>query len=122
MANKTPEEQLAEASARLAISQKYIARDEVIDPDPSRQEQLDRNRIPGQFGSEQLSAYSELEPQQRPGAQMGSPAASLNLGSGMAEVSGNLSRAVAQSLREQPRTTLVLAAAVGFALGAIWKA
>ena len=117
MANKTPEEQLAEASARLAISQKYIARDSSIDPDPSRQEQLDRNRIPGQFGSEQLSPYSELRPE-----RSSASASRQGLGSGVAEVSGNFSSAVARSLRDQPRTTLGLAAVMGFVLGAIWKA
>lgn len=36
-------------------------------------------------------------------------------------VAGNLGDALEKSLREQPYTTLALAAAMGFVLGAIWK-
>jgi ElaB/YqjD/DUF883 family membrane-anchored ribosome-binding protein len=37
------------------------------------------------------------------------------------EVAGNIKVALDKSLREQPTTTLVVAAAVGFVLGALWK-
>jgi ElaB/YqjD/DUF883 family membrane-anchored ribosome-binding protein len=37
------------------------------------------------------------------------------------EVAGNLKTAVDKSVREQPLTTLVVAAAAGFVLGALWK-
>jgi ElaB/YqjD/DUF883 family membrane-anchored ribosome-binding protein len=37
------------------------------------------------------------------------------------EVAGNLKGALDKSLKERPTTTLVLAAAVGFVLGALWK-
>lgn len=40
----------------------------------------------------------------------------------VAEVAGNLRGAVDASLRKQPMATLALAAAVGFVLGALWKA
>ena len=52
---KTPEQELAERQARLAISQQYLSRDDNPDLDPSRQDQLDKNRVPGEFGLEQLS-------------------------------------------------------------------
>jgi ElaB/YqjD/DUF883 family membrane-anchored ribosome-binding protein len=38
------------------------------------------------------------------------------------EVAGNLKGAVDKSVKNQPMATLALAAAVGFVLGAIWKA
>ena len=41
---------------------------------------------------------------------------------GAGEVAGNLKGAVDQSVKDQPMATLALAAAVGFVLGAIWKA
>jgi ElaB/YqjD/DUF883 family membrane-anchored ribosome-binding protein len=37
------------------------------------------------------------------------------------EVAGNVKTAVDHSIKEQPLTTLLLAAAVGFVVGAIWK-
>jgi ElaB/YqjD/DUF883 family membrane-anchored ribosome-binding protein len=37
------------------------------------------------------------------------------------EVAGNFKRAVDKSVKEQPMTTLVMAAAIGFLLGALWK-
>lgn len=36
-------------------------------------------------------------------------------------VAGNMRNAIDKSLSDQPMTTLVLAAAVGFVLGALWK-
>ena len=42
-------------------------------------------------------------------------------GDGMYRVGGNISEALMKSLREDPKTTLGLAAAIGFALGAIWR-
>lgn len=36
-------------------------------------------------------------------------------------VAGNMRTAIDKSLSDQPMTTLVLAAAVGFVLGALWK-
>ena len=41
---------------------------------------------------------------------------------GAGEVAGNLKGAVDKSVKDQPMATLALAAAVGFVLGAIWKA
>jgi ElaB/YqjD/DUF883 family membrane-anchored ribosome-binding protein len=41
---------------------------------------------------------------------------------GAGEVAGNLKGAVDKSVKNQPVATLALAAAVGFVLGAIWKA
>ena len=37
------------------------------------------------------------------------------------EVAGNFKGAVDRSVKEQPLTTLALAAVVGFVLGALWK-
>ncbi len=37
-------------------------------------------------------------------------------------VGGNFQKAVDKSVADQPYTTLALAAALGFAIGAIWKA
>jgi ElaB/YqjD/DUF883 family membrane-anchored ribosome-binding protein len=37
------------------------------------------------------------------------------------EVAGNFRRAVDKSVKEQPMATLLMAAAVGFVLGALWK-
>jgi ElaB/YqjD/DUF883 family membrane-anchored ribosome-binding protein len=37
------------------------------------------------------------------------------------EVSGNMKRALETSLKDQPITTLAMAAVVGFVIGAIWK-
>jgi ElaB/YqjD/DUF883 family membrane-anchored ribosome-binding protein len=41
---------------------------------------------------------------------------------GAGEVAGNLKGAVDKSVKDQPMATLAIAAAVGFVLGAIWKA
>ncbi|HXF55770.1 MAG TPA: hypothetical protein VNK52_16775 [Hyphomicrobiaceae bacterium] len=37
------------------------------------------------------------------------------------QVAGNLKGAVDRSVKEQPMTTLAIAAVVGFVLGALWK-
>ena len=37
------------------------------------------------------------------------------------EVAGNIKGAVDKSVKDQPMTTLAMAAAVGFVLGALWK-
>lgn len=37
------------------------------------------------------------------------------------EVAGNVKGAIDQSVKDQPLTTLLMAAAVGFVIGAIWK-
>jgi ElaB/YqjD/DUF883 family membrane-anchored ribosome-binding protein len=42
-------------------------------------------------------------------------------GQRMQEVAGNFKGAVDKSVKEQPTMTLVMAAAVGFVLGALWK-
>jgi ElaB/YqjD/DUF883 family membrane-anchored ribosome-binding protein len=39
----------------------------------------------------------------------------------MQDVAGNVKGAVSKSMKEQPMTTLVVAAIVGFVLGALWK-
>ena len=41
---------------------------------------------------------------------------------GAGEVAGNIRGAMDRSARDQPMATLALATAVGFALGALWKA
>jgi ElaB/YqjD/DUF883 family membrane-anchored ribosome-binding protein len=41
---------------------------------------------------------------------------------GAGEVASNLKGAVDKSVKDQPMATLAMAAAVGFVLGAIWKA
>lgn len=41
---------------------------------------------------------------------------------GMQEVASNLKGAVNKSVADQPMATLAVAAALGFVLGAIWKA
>ena len=43
------------------------------------------------------------------------------VGENMKQVASNLDTAMRRSIQEQPMTTLALAAAVGFVLGAIWK-
>jgi ElaB/YqjD/DUF883 family membrane-anchored ribosome-binding protein len=40
----------------------------------------------------------------------------------LSAVGGNAQKAVDKSLSDQPYTTLALAAVLGFAIGAIWKA
>jgi ElaB/YqjD/DUF883 family membrane-anchored ribosome-binding protein len=37
------------------------------------------------------------------------------------EVAGNVKGALDKSIKDQPITTLVMAAAIGFVIGAIWK-
>jgi ElaB/YqjD/DUF883 family membrane-anchored ribosome-binding protein len=37
------------------------------------------------------------------------------------EVAGNVKSAVDKSIKDQPLTTLLMAAAVGFVIGALWK-
>ena len=37
------------------------------------------------------------------------------------DVSGNVQRAVNKSVKDQPLTTLMMAGAVGFVLGALWR-
>jgi ElaB/YqjD/DUF883 family membrane-anchored ribosome-binding protein len=41
---------------------------------------------------------------------------------GAGEVAGNLKGAVDKSVKDQPMATLAIAAAIGFILGAFWKA
>jgi ElaB/YqjD/DUF883 family membrane-anchored ribosome-binding protein len=43
-------------------------------------------------------------------------------GERMQEVAGNFKGALDRSVKDQPMATLAMAAMVGFALGAIWKA
>ena len=44
------------------------------------------------------------------------------LGDNLQKVAGNFSRALDKSLTQQPMTTLGMAVAAGFILGALWKA
>ncbi len=44
-----------------------------------------------------------------------------DVGENVQEVADNMKTAVNKSVREQPMTTLAVAAAVGFVLGAVWK-
>jgi hypothetical protein len=109
MAAKSPEDQFAEEQARLAISQQYLARDDNPDLDPMRQEELDRNRIPGALGDGPLSPNSETRAREARADE----AALLSRNS--------LSGALAHSMKNQPYAALALAAAFGFVAGAIWK-
>jgi ElaB/YqjD/DUF883 family membrane-anchored ribosome-binding protein len=43
------------------------------------------------------------------------------VGDQVQQVAGNIKSAVKKSVKEQPMATLVLAAAVGFVFGALWK-
>jgi len=107
MAAKSPEDQFAEEQARLAISQQYLARHD--NSDPMKQEDLDRNRIPGALGDGPLSPNSETRSRE---TRVDKPA----LPSG-----GSSTSALALSMKEQPYRALALAAALGFVAGAIWK-
>ena len=111
MANETPEQKLAQTRAREAISQRYVSRDDNPELDPFRQDQLDKNRIPGEFGEEQLSPYSEAKSRDAKLAHEVSAGAR-----------GDFADAFQKSLSQQPYGTLALAGLTGFALGALWKA
>ena len=99
---------LRNEQARLAISQHYLARDDNPDLDPMRQEQLDRNRIPGQLGEQQVSPGPGVE------ARADAHPRPSSAGSSLPE-------AFIEALRDQPYRTLALAAGVGIVLGALWK-
>src|SRR4029079_12831159 len=103
----TPEEKFAQEQARQAISQRYLARDDNPDLDPDRQDQLDRNRIPGELGTEQLAPLSAVK------ARSAAEERESRLAAFMPT-------SVSAAARDQPYLTMALAAAVGFALGAIW--
>src|SRR4051794_18072337 len=106
MAEQSPEEVLAEMRARLAISQRYLSRDDNPDLDPEKQEQLDKNRVPGEFGD-------QFSP--RPGDP---PAARVSRERTM---SGGAQSFIGKSLHDRPYATLAAAAFLGFAVGALWK-
>ena len=108
MAGKSVEDQFSEEQARLAISQQYLARDGNPELDPMRQEQLDRNRIPGQLGEQQFSPG----PHVHAGADAQSPPFAAT---------SSISAALAEALHERPYQTLALAAGIGIVLGALWK-
>ena len=114
MMAKTPEQELAERQARLAISQQYLSRDDNPDLDPSRQDQLDKNRVPGQFGLEQLSPLSAQGRGHHQADQSGNDAARFLR-------SGEVAASLRKSLDDQPYATLSIAILLGFAMGAIWK-
>jgi len=109
MATKSPEDQFAEEQARFAISQQYLARDDNPDLDPMRQEELDRNRIPGALRDVQLSPNSETRSREAEADE----AALLN--------GGSIPSELAHSIKDRPYTALALAAVLGFVVGAIWK-
>jgi hypothetical protein len=117
MTEKSPAEELAETSARLAISQKYLARDDNPNLDPFRQDQLDRNRIPGALGGEQLSPMSAVRTREalteRDDHSLATEPENSN---------DDPSTTFTKSLSDRSLTTLGLAAFAGFVLGAIWKA
>ena len=106
MVNDSPEEKFAQTRAREAISQRYLSRDDNPDLDPFRQDQLDKNRIPGEFGEEQLSPYSEAKSRDAKLAH---------------EVSAGARDDFADALQQRPYGTLALACLTGFVLGALWK-
>jgi len=56
--SKSPEEQLREEQAKLEVSSQYPIDNPDLEPD--RQDQLDKNRVPGQFDE-------EAEPEETPG-------------------------------------------------------
>lgn len=111
MADKSPEQELEQMRARLAISQEYLNRDDNPDLDPSHQDQLDKNRIPGELGAEQLSPSSE-----RNGARGRSVKARPS------QADKTLSDALNEPLRRRPYASLGLVGVIGFVIGALWKA
>ncbi len=110
MADKSPEQELEQKRARLAISQKYLNRDDNPDLDPSHQDQLDKNRIPGELGAEQLSPNSARKNARERPARVRSN-----------QTSKTLSDALNEPLRRRPYASLALVGVVGFVIGALWK-
>ena len=107
MVDKSPEQELAEERARLAISRQYLAGGDDPSLTPERQEQLDKNRIPGQFGEEPTPNTDLLSGPGEGLHHSGSPNAELS--------------STAVPLRTYPSSAVAFAAVVGFILGAIWK-
>ena len=105
MPNKSPQQQLAEANARLAISQKYLARDDNPDLDPERQDLIDRNRLLVDVGSAQLSPRSAVR----------------SRNSGETNVEGTPKPGWPDYSQTERYAALGIAAAIGFAIGAIWR-
>lgn len=110
MPDKSPEQELERMRARIAISQKYLKRDDNPDLDPSHQDQLDKNRVPGELDAEQLSHNSKRNDGHRKldAARSG-------------RANKNLSDTINESQRRQSYVSLAMAAAVGFVVGALWK-
>lgn len=106
MPDKSPEQELERMRARIAISQKYLKHDDNPELDPSHQDQLDKNRVPGAFDTEQLSPNSK----QNDGHQKSGGA-----GKGLSET-------INESQRRQSYVSLAMASAIGFVVGALWKA
>ncbi len=105
MPDKSPQQQLAEANARLAISQKYVALDDNPDLDPERQDLIDRNRILADVGSEPLSPKSAARAREY----------------GRTNFTGNAERGWSGASQAERYAALGFAAFIGFAVGAIWR-
>ena len=114
MAHKSPQEELAETSARLAISRKYLARDDNPDLDPTRQDRIDSNRILGELGSEQLSPNSAVKAREAEVAERlpRTP---------RAQFPEHMSSALGGIMKDQPYVALALAGVIGFLLGVRWR-
>jgi len=110
VADKSPEQELEQKRARLAISQKYLNRDDNPDLDPSHQDQLDKNRIPGELGAEQLSPNSARNNVREGPARVGSN-----------QTSEMRSDARDEPPRRRPYASLMVVGVVGFVMGALWK-
>jgi ElaB/YqjD/DUF883 family membrane-anchored ribosome-binding protein len=85
------------------MAQAYQSYDKQRDPATAVKDQIDR--ASGQV--ERLASAASHQAQE--------------VGENMKTVASNVDSAVRSSIRDQPMTTLAVAAAVGFVLGAIWK-
>jgi len=88
----------------------------------------DRARTVGSQLGEQASDLAARASEQFEGAMHSAEATARQMadqgreaGERVQQVAGNFKTAVDKSIREQPTATLVVAAALGFVLGALWK-
>lgn len=70
---------------------------------------LDQNGLTGKAGTARAGSADRMLQQGR------------EMSEGMQHVAGNFKVAIDRSLRDEPMSTLALATALGFALGAIWR-
>lgn len=88
----------------------------------------DRGRAAGSRLGEQASDLAARASEQLEGAMHSAEVTARQMaeqgreaGERVQKVAGNFKTAVDKSVREQPTATLVVAAALGFVLGALWK-